>query len=74
VKECDGKELKMPVTHFDIDDQWNPDNIEEARKEAEMWWGDKKSKHHAYVIMDTFDNIPCDFEDEAVEVNRNYGG
>ena len=58
----------MAVTHFDIDDQWNKNNIEEAMHEREMWWGTGKEAHHNKVIWDTMESLPCDFNDEAVEV------
>jgi len=60
----------MPVTHFDIQDQWNPDIIEEARQEKEMFSHDCK---HWKAVNNACWNLPEE-DDEAVEVNRNYGG
>lgn len=59
----------MPVTHFDIDDQWNPDNLAAAQQQhdADRQW----FKGHG--VWDAYCNLPCD-DDEAVEVNRTYGG
>jgi len=59
----------MAITHFDIDDQWNPDNIaaaEKARAEDLAW--DKKfgKEFKGYKYMC---NLP-ELDDEAVEVSR----
>lgn len=60
----------MAVKHFDIDDQWNPDNIAEAQRQHDedaKWFKQNKG------VWDAYWNCPCP-DDEAVEVNRNYGG
>ena len=57
----------MPVTHYDIDDQWNKQNIAEAQKmfdEEKQWTKQfRKGVHKAYFAM----GCPCE-DDEAIEV------
>ena len=58
----------MPVTHFDIDDQWNKNNIAEAQRmyDEEKQW--RKQFHHGtYAAMDSL-GCPC-YDDEAIEVD-----
>ena len=57
-----------PVTHFDIDDQWNAENIAEAQRIKEE--NANFLKTHRLGVWDAFANMDCDLEDEAIEVKR----
>ena len=61
----DGKDKTMAVQHYDIDDQWNQKNIEEAMetKKRELEW-EKSSGYHAWKA---YCNLP-EPDDEAVEI------
>ena len=57
----------MPVTHFDIDDQYNKQNIEAAKRvhEQDLQWDKKFSKDfkgYKYLCA-----LPED-DDEAIEI------
>lgn len=56
----------MPVTHFDIDDQWNKNNIAEAQRmyEEEKAW--RKQAGIRCGVWEARCNLPED-DDEAVE-------
>ena len=58
----------MAVTHFDIDDQWNPQNLAAAKAahEQDLQWEKtygKEFKGYKYIC-----NLPED-EDAAIEVD-----
>lgn len=56
----------MAVQHFDIDDQWNKNNIAEAQRmyEEEKAW--KKQNGFRCGVWDARFNLPRE-DDEAVE-------
>ena len=57
----------MPVTHYDIDDQWNQKNIATARemREKDIQW--RKQSGMNCNVWKAYDNLPEE-DDEAVEV------
>ena len=56
----------MAVQHFDIDDQWNKNNIAEAQRmyEEEKQW--RKQNHMRCGVWGAYSNLPEE-DDEAVE-------